>query len=502
MEDNHKARVSWFGRLATKHKGAATKVAAATNKPALKERLAPAHQLKLANRPAKAYLKVVLTALVMICAGWVLSSLYLSKLTIGSQSVPTHQSDAVLADALNKQIAAYQMPIGYPNATIKKYPLKNLSLTLDIKDSLQITRRNQHKLNNRLAWWRPLPASLVFQENTPALNNFVANDINVVVQPSKDASLSIANGDIELSDAITGKQYGLSRPEQTLLTAANNLQTESIKLQTLQINPALTASLLQPYKALLEKTINQPAGFTIGGQTVKPLPAEIASWLDISSDDKSKKLNITVNSGKVEAYINSIAASAIHPAKAQVDISQPDGTTQVLVPGINGVDVLNKTGVATSVSNSLLTGSGFNFSLPVSYQPFQTITAGSYPKWIEVDLTNKRLYAYEYANLVQTDLVTAGAPATPTVTGQYSIYAKYDQQNMSGENVDGSSYFQPNVPWVNYFYKDYAIHGNYWRPLSYFGNINSSHGCVGLVDSDALWIYNWAPIGTPVIIHA
>jgi len=72
---------------------------------------------------------------------------------------------------------------------------------------------------------------------------------------------------------------------------------------------------------------------------------------------------------------------------------------------------------------------------------------------------------------------------------------------MSGPNTDGSRYVQPNVPWVNYFYRDYAIHGNYWRPTSYFGNVNSSHGCVGLLTNDAAWLYAWAPIGTAVVVH-
>jgi lipoprotein-anchoring transpeptidase ErfK/SrfK len=72
---------------------------------------------------------------------------------------------------------------------------------------------------------------------------------------------------------------------------------------------------------------------------------------------------------------------------------------------------------------------------------------------------------------------------------------------MTGYNTNGTTYYQPNVQWVNYFYQADAVHGNYWRPLSYFGNINSSHGCVGVVNSDAEWIYNWAPIGTTVIVH-
>jgi lipoprotein-anchoring transpeptidase ErfK/SrfK len=73
---------------------------------------------------------------------------------------------------------------------------------------------------------------------------------------------------------------------------------------------------------------------------------------------------------------------------------------------------------------------------------------------------------------------------------------------MKGFNADGTKYLQPHVHWINYFLPGgYAVHGNYWRPLSWFGNINSSHGCVSLPDDQAQWVYNWAPIGTTVITH-
>jgi len=117
-------------------------------------------------------------------------------------------------------------------------------------------------------------------------------------------------------------------------------------------------------------------------------------------------------------------------------------------------------------------------------------------------VSSKRLYAFEDQTLVNSFPVSAGAPATPTVLGRYTIYAKYAVQDMRGNNVDGSSYFQPNVRWISYFYGGYAIHGNYWRPESWFGNVNSSHGCVGLQDYQAEWVYAWAPIGTPVITHS
>ena len=85
--------------------------------------------------------------------------------------------------------------------------------------------------------------------------------------------------------------------------------------------------------------------------------------------------------------------------------------------------------------------------------------------------------------------------------GNYKVYAKVRSQTMKGG--DGSAenplYEVPNVEWISYFYKDYGIHGVYWH--SNFGVKNSSHGCVGINNSDAEWIYNWDSIGTPVIVR-
>jgi hypothetical protein len=34
-----------------------------------------------------------------------------------------------------------------------------------------------------------------------------------------------------------------------------------------------------------------------------------------------------------------------------------------------------------------------------------------------------------------------------------------------------------------------------------FGIKNRSHGCVGITNTEAEWIYNWDSIGTPVIVR-
>lgn len=118
-------------------------------------------------------------------------------------------------------------------------------------------------------------------------------------------------------------------------------------------------------------------------------------------------------------------------------------------------------------------------------------------KWIDVNLSQQRLTAYEGNKAVFSSLVSTGLRGTPTVVGTFQIYIKYGSQAMSGGS--GSSYYYlPGVPYVMYFYQNYAIHGTYWH--NKFGQ-PMSHGCVNLPTPAAQFIYNWAPMGTTVNIH-
>jgi lipoprotein-anchoring transpeptidase ErfK/SrfK len=138
------------------------------------------------------------------------------------------------------------------------------------------------------------------------------------------------------------------------------------------------------------------------------------------------------------------------------------------------------------------------FSTPLKSLPFQAATPANFGKLLEVDLTTKRMYAYQNGQLVNTFLVSAGKPSTPTPQGEFHIWEKLTMQTMVGPG-----YVQPDVPWINYFdHSGDAVHGVYWRPASVFGNINTSHGCVGLAVNLAEWVYDWAPIGTTVITYS
>ncbi|HEY5729696.1 MAG TPA: L,D-transpeptidase family protein [Anaerolineales bacterium] len=120
-------------------------------------------------------------------------------------------------------------------------------------------------------------------------------------------------------------------------------------------------------------------------------------------------------------------------------------------------------------------------------------SSGNGARWIDVDLTNQRVYAYEGDTIVNSFIVSTGTWQTPTVTGQFKIYVKFRSAKMSGPG-----YYLPNVPYIMYFYGDYGLHGTYWH--NNFGT-PMSRGCVNLTIDDAGWLYNWASVGTVVNVH-
>lgn len=110
-------------------------------------------------------------------------------------------------------------------------------------------------------------------------------------------------------------------------------------------------------------------------------------------------------------------------------------------------------------------------------------------RWIEVNLTEQKLRAWEGDNLFLETLVSSGKTWTPTVTGEFRIWSKFQYAKMSGGQKGTKSYYYlPNVPYIMFFHKDYALHGTYWH--ANFGT-RMSHGCVNLPTMVAEKLYYW-----------
>lgn len=122
-------------------------------------------------------------------------------------------------------------------------------------------------------------------------------------------------------------------------------------------------------------------------------------------------------------------------------------------------------------------------------------------KYILVDLSEQKLYAYDGDTLFMEQKVSTGIRKTPTPRGTFTIFKKTPSRYMQGPipGISTEYYDLPGVPWNLYFTTEGAIiHGAYWH--NSFGKVYS-HGCVNLPVDKAEELYNWADLGTTVTVQ-
>lgn len=439
--------------------------------------------------------------LVFVAVGFALlvSQYPLASVSVAGYDVGPFTTAPQLKSQLDAQVKAYQVTITDPEGQSQTYPLSETGIAVDTAASALLAVRTKQPANllARLKVWQKQRLALQTTVDETVLQKFIQDHGTQTAKPAVNAAIAVNNGTVTVNPEATGEGYTFNGGGDALRQAVQQLQTKPLVLQKQTLPPAISAAQAEPVAQKIRQLLAQPAVFTINGRTIKATAADVGGWLDIAPSEAQHTIDYSVNSGKVLSYLNTIAKRYVTPPVTQ--ITMPDGS--ILIPGVNGVDITNKESTAAAIAQKLMANQPVQQDLPVQFAAFKTMVATPHDKWLVVDITTKRMYAYQQTELVKTFLISAGAPATPTVTGEYKIYSKHAVQDMRGANADGSRYFQPNVRYVNYFYADYAIHGNYWRPVSYFGNVNSSHGCVGVLDVDAQWVYNWAPIGTTVIVH-
>ena len=335
------------------------------------------------------------------------------------------------------------------------------------------------------------------------------NQVNSQVQQTlQQAQEALKGGDKRTARRLTEKAAALEpdREEPWLFLAAVGSPRASIAYlkQALEINPKSTRARQGMHWAVKrfraepppQKSSRQIISRAIKLDTlIRPRPA-VLPWVIIIS---------LVALGVLFWFSTPTLSFAFVPRNviqlAQVDIQKSTYTptpTSTLTPTLTPTPTTTNTPSPTSTSTSTNTPTTEPTNPPrsvnnTSSTVFLPPGADKGEKWIDVDLTHQRVYAYKGKDLIDSLITSTGTWQYPTVTGQYRIYVKYRYANMAGPG-----YFLPNVPYVMYFYKGYGIHGTYWH--NNFGT-PMSHGCVNLRTEDADWIFNWASVGTLVNVH-
>lgn len=115
-------------------------------------------------------------------------------------------------------------------------------------------------------------------------------------------------------------------------------------------------------------------------------------------------------------------------------------------------------------------------------------------RWIDVDLDQQTLVAYEGAAPVYVTMVSTGRKKFRTPIGVYRIVDKEVRTRMRNPDESKQKWDVADVPWSMGFRKYFALHGAYWHDG--FGTPRS-HGCVNLAPEDARHLYGWTGPAVP-----
>ncbi|MFD1660893.1 Ig-like domain-containing protein [Streptomyces caeni] len=133
-----------------------------------------------------------------------------------------------------------------------------------------------------------------------------------------------------------------------------------------------------------------------------------------------------------------------------------------------------------------------------------------------VDAKTKQMKVTQDGKVIKTIPISAGSPQNKTYEGQMVISEKFKETRMNGATVgftddDGKGEYDiKDVPHAMRLTRSGTfVHGNYWGAKSVFGNVNTSHGCVGLSDTKGAgdpntagaWFFTHSIVGDVVVVR-
>jgi len=155
-----------------------------------------------------------------------------------------------------------------------------------------------------------------------------------------------------------------------------------------------------------------------------------------------------------------------------------------------------------------------NGGLTVQDKVLQTAMSQNLPeKAITISLKEQVIRAYSHGQQVFWTYVTTGRPGLETDAGSFKVYWKVSPWTMHSPWPKGSPYWYPDskVQMVMWFNGGDGIHDASWRSrygpgtngphYDPTGEDTGTHGCVNVPWSNMVWLWNWTPTGTPVIVY-
>lgn len=360
------------------------------------------------------------------------------------------------------------------------------------------------------------------------------NEFSQTVAGMRHAGLPVALEAAELQHAQASFAQGTTAPDFTRLTAILDAQSVGLVTDQVQAIPYLGGALLDDLQsriALAQGYGTNVATFqralTTDRQTLTRAQT-LVDYLNFRAqvDGQAQKLSILLVRGQTQADLAQLHALLTYcqqhgimdyeyVADSGLQGAEQDFAASATVAQYQYVDgeatmlLANLRAMITNLGDATPAGQahGTDLDLARAYGVAQG-------KVIVVSLREQVLRAYNNGQLVYWTYITSGRPELPSPPGFWHVLARQSPTVFtSGEPQNSPFWYAPTL--VHYALLFHAggfyIHDAWWRihfgpgsnlphydPQAFNGG---SHGCVNVPLQQMGLLYQWATLGTPVIVY-
>lgn len=319
---------------------------------------------------------------------------------------------------------------------------------------------------------------------------------NILAIAPRDAYIEATDTGFEVVSEVMGTTLDREKTTDVVLKSLDNGEvTVSLDAKGCYVDPEIFQDneKLQSDAAAMSELAKANITYTFGNETEIVDAALIRDWIVELADG-----SFVIDDMCVTNYVESLAAK-YDTFGLPLDFYTSIGTTVTLSGGDYGW-CIDQDATIVALLNALEEGYRGEMEPVYLYSAMSHENQGIGYTYVEICISQQRMWCYEDGNLIVDTPVVTGNPnkgnATPS-GGVWAIDAKKRDAILTGEG-----YTAPVDYWMP-FNDDVGIHDMQQR--AYFGGSiylsNGSHGCVNTPYDQVQLIYNAVSIGTPVIVY-
>lgn len=302
-------------------------------------------------------------------------ALPLSK--IADQNVAWRDHDS-LVEEINKQFQDSRIKLVIDGGTSIEAPLASAGAEVN-------TEKVIDEVIDYPFWKRFVPLSIFFGSNSSTkanvyytdnvLRDFGDEQAKALSHEPVNASLAIKDGKLIATDDKAGQTVEAEAVYQSIVEADLVLGgLTTVVVGSTRVEPDQTSDSLNDVRSMAEAALDRQVSVVADGQSFTPERTEVASWLEIVSDE-SNKPTLKVSEDNLTKFFDSINAK-VGISAGQTNINMVDGQETSRTKGQSG-RAIDRADLKAKISNWILKGEGSGDVEAVFYEVAPSIIYNS-----------------------------------------------------------------------------------------------------------------------------